>query len=52
MQKQLLIGCNGRRALHTTEPPVEEQFRLVRESGAFDYFDRGEAVITKEGNTL
>jgi branched-chain amino acid transport system substrate-binding protein len=40
MQKQLLIGCNGRRALHTTEPPVEEQFRLVRESGAFDYFDR------------
>ncbi len=40
MQKQLLIGCNGRGAMHTTEPPVEEQFRLVRESGAFDYFDR------------
>jgi hypothetical protein len=40
VQKQLLIGCNGRGAMHTTEPSVEEQFRLVRECGAFDYFDR------------
>ena len=40
MPKHLLIGCNGRGAMHTTEPPVEEQFRLVRDTGAFDYFDR------------
>ena len=40
MQKQLLIGCNGRGAMHTTEPSIDEQFRLVRECGAFDYFDR------------
>jgi hypothetical protein len=39
-KKQLLIGCNGRGAMHTAEPSIEEQFRLVRESEAFDYFDR------------
>ncbi|MEQ8346830.1 MAG: hypothetical protein RIB84_16725 [Sneathiellaceae bacterium] len=42
------IGCNGRgaqassiaRPVSLTEPPLEEQFRLVAESGAFDHFDR------------
>lgn len=42
------IGCNGRgahassleRPVSLAEPPIEEQFRLVRESGAFDCFDR------------
>jgi hypothetical protein len=34
------LGCNGRGALYTKELPVEEQFRLVKVSGVFDYFDR------------
>ncbi|MDA7417749.1 xylose isomerase [Xenophilus arseniciresistens] len=42
------IGCNGRGAqasslsqpVSLTEAPIEAQFRLVREAGAFDYFDR------------
>lgn len=42
------IGCNGRGAqassiaspVSLNEAPVEEQFRLVREAGAFDFFDR------------
>ncbi|RYF82763.1 MAG: xylose isomerase [Comamonadaceae bacterium] len=42
------IGCNGRGAqassltqpVSLTEASVEEQFRLVREAGAFDCFDR------------
>lgn len=42
------IGCNGRGAqasslqspVSLVEAPIEEQFRLVAESGAFDYFDR------------
>src|SRR5262249_50915659 len=37
-----LLGCNGRGAMHlsTSEPSLEEQFRLVKDSGVFDYFDR------------
>lgn len=42
------IGCNGRGAQASSmdapvslmEASVEEQFRLVREAGAFDFFDR------------
>jgi hypothetical protein len=37
-----LLGCNGRGAMHlsVSEPPLEEQFRLVKDSSVFDYFDR------------
>jgi hypothetical protein len=43
-----LIGCNGRGAqpssltqpVGLTELPIREQFRLVKASGVFDYFDR------------
>ncbi len=43
-----LIGCNGRgvqvsskdQPVSLNELPVMEQFRLVKESGVFDYFDR------------
>lgn len=42
------IGCNGRgaqqsspaRPVSLTEAPLEEQFRLVKEAGVFDCFDR------------
>ncbi|MFC3229570.1 hypothetical protein ACFOGJ_20145 [Marinibaculum pumilum] len=42
------IGCNGRgaqassidRPVSLEEPPLEEQFRLVAETGVFDHFDR------------
>ncbi len=43
-----LIGCNGRGVqpssinapVGLTELPIREQFRLVKQSGVFDYFDR------------
>ena len=43
-----LLGCNGRgvqlssrdNPVSLAELPVHEQFRLVKESGVFDYFDR------------
>lgn len=43
-----LLGCNGRgvqpsslaRPVALEELPIGEQFRLVKESGVFDYFDR------------
>jgi hypothetical protein len=35
-----LIGCNGRGVMHFEELSIDTQFRLVKESGAFDYFDR------------
>jgi len=38
--REILIGCNGRGVMHTAEVSIEEQFAMVRESGAFDYFDR------------
>lgn len=34
------IGCNGRGVQHTQPVSVDEQFRMVRESGVFDHFDR------------
>ncbi|MBT2324797.1 xylose isomerase [Variovorax paradoxus] len=43
-----LIGCNGRgvqrssrdNPISLNEAPILEQFRLVKEAGVFDYFDR------------
>src|SRR5690606_40864356 len=43
-----LIGCNGRGAQRSgldkpvglQEASIDEQFRMVKESGVFDYFDR------------
>ncbi len=43
-----LLGCNGRgvqlsslqQPVSLAELPVDEQFRLVKEAGVFDYFDR------------
>ncbi len=43
-----VLGCNGRGAqpsslaqpVQLAELPIREQFRLVKESGVFDYFDR------------
>ncbi|MGB0630296.1 MAG: xylose isomerase, partial [Alphaproteobacteria bacterium] len=48
MPKDFLIGCNGRGAQDSSlenpisleEASIDEQFRLVKETGVFDYFDR------------
>jgi len=48
MTKSFLIGCNGRGAqassiehpISLQEASIDEQFRLVKASGVFDYFDR------------
>jgi hypothetical protein len=48
MADQILIGCNGRGAqassiqhpVSNQEAPIDEQMRLVKETGAFDFFDR------------
>jgi hypothetical protein len=39
---KLLLGCNGRGAQHIpgAPPSIDEQFRMVKESGVFDFFDR------------
>lgn len=34
------IGCNGRGVQHTRPVSVDEQFRMIKESGVFDHFDR------------
>ena len=34
------LGCNGRGLQHTEPLSVDAQFRLLRESGVFDHFDR------------
>ncbi|WBU64309.1 xylose isomerase [Paracoccus aerodenitrificans] len=34
------LGCNGRGLMHTQELPLEDQFRMLRDSGVFDHFDR------------
>ena len=47
-QNDFYIGCNGRgaqasslsRPISLEEASVDEQFRLVKETGVFDYFDR------------
>ena len=42
LSKSFLLGCNGRGAQHQpgSPPPIDDQFRMVKESGVFDYFDR------------
>lgn len=48
MPNDFLIGCNGRGAqassmdhpISLEEASIDEQFRLVKEAGVFDYFDR------------
>lgn len=42
MSRELALGCNGRGAQHIPGTPitVDEQFRMVKESGVFDFFDR------------
>lgn len=39
---KLLLGCNGRGAQHIpgAPPSIDEQFRMVKASGVFDFFDR------------
>ena len=47
MPDKFLIGCNGRGAqassinhpISLEEASIDEQFRLVKEAGVFDYFD-------------
>ncbi|MGQ7248841.1 hypothetical protein ACUN9Y_16075 [Halomonas sp. V046] len=34
------IGCNGRGVMHVEPVSVDEQFRMIRDSGVFDHFDR------------
>lgn len=40
--KPFLLGCNGRGVQHApgSPPSIDEQFRMVRSSGVFDFFDR------------
>jgi len=40
--KGLRIGCNGRGAQHApgNPPSIDEQFRMVKAAGLFDFFDR------------
>src|SRR3990172_7161849 len=42
MTKDFLLGCHGRGAQHIPGQPmtIDEKFRLVKESGVFDFFDR------------
>ncbi len=42
MAREFALGCAGRGATHIAGQPitVDERFRLVKESGVFDYFDR------------
>ena len=39
---RLLLGCNGRSAQHApgSTPSIDEQFRMVKAAGVFDFFDR------------
>lgn len=34
------LGCNGRGLMHNSVLPLDDQFRLLRDSGVFDHFDR------------
>ncbi|WP_201746286.1 hypothetical protein [Veronia nyctiphanis] len=34
------LGCNGSGLMHTIELQLDDQFRLIRDSGVFDHFDR------------
>jgi len=32
------LGCAWRGVMHTEPVPVEDQFRMITDSGVFDYF--------------
>lgn len=34
------LGCNGRGIRHCETLPLEEQFKMLRDSQVFDHFDR------------
>ena len=42
MARDILVGISGGGVLHTDAhtPDVETQFRMVRDAGVFDYFER------------
>ena len=42
MSKPFFLGCNGRGVQHQpgNPPSIDEQFKMVKSSGVFDYFDR------------
>lgn len=42
MKAPFLLGCHGRGAQHVPGQPmtIDQKFRLVKESGVFDFFDR------------
>ena len=40
MSKEFSLGCNGRGIMHTKPLPVDDQFRMIKESDVFDHFDR------------
>ncbi len=43
MAKELKLGITGSSVIHAStgsQPPLEEQFRMVKESGVYDYFDK------------
>lgn len=37
---KISLGCNARGVMHTEVLPLADQFRMVRDSGVFDHFDR------------
>ena len=39
-EDKISLGCNARGVMHTKVLPLAEQFRMVRDSGVFDHFDR------------
>jgi hypothetical protein len=38
--REFELGCAWRGIMHTTPVAVEDQFRMIRDSGVFDYIDR------------
>jgi hypothetical protein len=40
MSRDFLLGCHWRGVLHNKPVPVEEQFKMIRDAGVFDYLDR------------
>jgi len=40
--REFSLGCNGRSAQHVpgSPPSIDEQFRMVKESGLYDHYDR------------
>ena len=40
MGQEFSLGCNSRGAMHHTPLSIDDQFRMVKESGVFDHIDR------------